>query len=155
MTHQSKSRLLSFYRSQRPLKIESAISRVLSRTIIYLGCQLPDTSSDLPGKSASNLILPLFGLAAGGVYQAGQSPDLWCALTAPFHPYLAQRGGLFSVALSLGSPPLDVIQHPALCSSDFPQTTPFGLLPAIVVLTRSQTLIITRNNPRSMGIFPA
>ena len=32
----------------------------------------------------------------------------------------AFAGGLFSVALSLGSPPLDVIQHPALCSSDFP-----------------------------------
>src|SRR5882672_303350 len=64
----------------------------------------------------------------------------WCALTAPFHPYhgtacgllsaawrqatsghAARRpGGLFSVALSLGSPPLDVIQHPALWSPDFP-----------------------------------
>src|SRR5215831_2276499 len=64
----------------------------------------------------------------------------WCALTAPFHPYQALRaaglpaarlpatscrsarrpGGLFSVALSLGSPPLDVIQHPALWSPDFP-----------------------------------
>lgn len=30
-------------------------------------------------------------------------------------------GGLISVALSLGSPPLDVIQHPALRSPDFPQ----------------------------------
>ena len=30
------------------------------------------------------------------------------------------RGGLFSVALSSGSPPLDVIQHPALRSPDFP-----------------------------------
>ena len=29
-------------------------------------------------------------------------------------------GGLFSVALSLGSPPLEVIQHPALWSPDFP-----------------------------------
>ena len=29
-------------------------------------------------------------------------------------------GGIFSVALSLGSPPLDVIQHLALRSSDFP-----------------------------------
>ena len=33
-------------------------------------------------------------------------------------------GGLFSVALSLGSPPLDVIQHPALWSPDFPPFTP-------------------------------
>jgi len=29
-------------------------------------------------------------------------------------------GGLLSVALSLGLPPLDVIQHPALWSPDFP-----------------------------------
>ena len=57
----------------------------------------------------------------------------WCALTAPFHPYQTRctavirsvhgPGGLFSVALSLGSPPLDVIQHPALRSPDFPPPT--------------------------------
>ena len=57
----------------------------------------------------------------------------WCALTAPFHPYQARctlashsvcgPGGLFSVALSLGSPPLEVIQHPALWSPDFPPPT--------------------------------
>ena len=54
----------------------------------------------------------------------------WCALTAPFHPYQIRYaavtrsahgpGGLFSVALSLGLPPLDVIQHSALRSPDFP-----------------------------------
>jgi len=32
-----------------------------------------------------------------------------CALTTPFHPY--QIGGIFSVALSLGLPLLEVIQH--------------------------------------------
>tara|TARA_B100000524_G_scaffold99640_1_gene47728 strand:+ start:34 stop:225 length:192 start_codon:yes stop_codon:yes gene_type:complete len=32
-----------------------------------------------------------------------------CALTTPFHPY--QTGGIFSVALSLGLPPLEIIQH--------------------------------------------
>ena len=37
------------------------------------------------------------------------SPKLRCALTTPFHPY--QNGGIFSVALSLRSPSLDVIQH--------------------------------------------
>ena len=31
----------------------------------------------------------LFGLAPGGVCQASPSPDCWCALTAPFHPYPA------------------------------------------------------------------
>ncbi len=60
-------------------------------------------------------------------------PDPRCALTAPFHPYLpsqlallrhgrpeglprqspegAEAGGSFSVALSLGLPPPDVIRH--------------------------------------------
>ncbi len=39
-------------------------------------------------------------------------PETRCALTAPFHPYLPRReGGSFSVALSLGSPPPDVIRH--------------------------------------------
>jgi hypothetical protein len=33
------------------------------------------------------------------------------ALTPPFHPYPAKPGGLLSVALSLGSPPPDVIRH--------------------------------------------
>ncbi len=47
----------------------------------------------------------LFGLASSGVcraparYRAGR-----CALTAPFHPYQARPGGLFSVALSRGRP---------------------------------------------------
>ena len=42
-------------------------------------------------------------------------PETRCALTAPFHPYSptpkAKAGGSFSVALSLGSPPPDVIRH--------------------------------------------
>ena len=49
-----------------------------------------------------------------------------CALTAPFHPCPSQQaaaGGLLSVALSLGSPPPDVIRHrismePGLSSPD-------------------------------------
>src|SRR6516225_9199528 len=56
--------------------------------------------------------------------------DRWCALTAPFHPCpqrateaAAPVGGLLSVALSVGSRPLGVTQHPALWSSDFPRAT--------------------------------
>ncbi len=33
------------------------------------------------------------------------------ALTPPFHPYHLKGGGLLSAALSLGSPPPDVIRH--------------------------------------------
>ncbi len=41
-------------------------------------------------------------------------PATRCALTAPFHPYPSaknQTGGLFSVALSLGSPPPGITRH--------------------------------------------
>ena len=54
-------------------------------------------------------------------------PGRWCALAAPFHPCLCTAcraiGGLFSVALSCGSPRLAVSQHPALWSPDLPQPT--------------------------------
>src|ERR1700761_6901247 len=46
-------------------------------------------------------------------------PEVRCALTAPFHPYHF-RGGLFSVALSFGSPRPAVDRHLALWSPDFP-----------------------------------
>jgi hypothetical protein len=38
-------------------------------------------------------------------------PEARCAFTAPFHPCRSEFGGLFSVALSLGLPPPDVIRH--------------------------------------------
>lgn len=49
-------------------------------------------------------------------------PATRCALTAPFHPYLdsKKRGGIFSVALSVGSHPPGVTWHLALWSPDFP-----------------------------------
>ncbi len=66
---------------------------------------------------------PLFDLAPGGVYLAGRSPDRRWALTPPFHRCRDRvgRGCVLSVALSFGSPRLDVIQRPALWSPDFPQ----------------------------------
>lgn len=112
--------------------------------IIPLEHTLPHASSDLTRRHrASNPyptcshtrgksgIASLFGLAPGGVYRA---PDVTTG-TGALLPHrftltslreeAARRspsvsGGLFSVALSLGSPPLDVIQHPALWSPDFP-----------------------------------
>jgi hypothetical protein len=38
-------------------------------------------------------------------------PETRCALTAPFHPYRGNPGGILSVALSLGSPPAAVSRH--------------------------------------------
>jgi hypothetical protein len=46
------------------------ISRVLSWTIINLGCLSPGTSSNLPESSAGRTIGSLFGFAPGGVYRA-------------------------------------------------------------------------------------
>src|SRR5712692_3073791 len=47
-------------------------------------------------------------------------PDLRGAIIRA--PYIIRIGRYVSVALSLRSPSLDVIQHPALWSSDFPRT---------------------------------
>ena len=83
---------------------------------------LPPPQAAYPGISdgqPSNI--PLFGLAPGGVYQA--SPVTRTAGALLPHRFTltpTQRGGLFSVALSRGSPLVDVIHHPALWSPDFP-----------------------------------
>ena len=73
-------------------------------------------------------MLPYLVLLRVGFTLPPVSPPARCALTAPFHPYLASsrilsaraRGGLFSVALSVGSRPPGVTWHPALWSPDFP-----------------------------------
>ena len=90
---------------------------------IPLGTTLPWPSSSQPGGGAGHPIASLFGLAPGGVYRAGLVTQAAGALlphrftlTAPY-----RRGGLFSVALSLGSPPVAVSDHPALRSPDFPR----------------------------------
>jgi len=44
-------------------------------------------------------MVPLFGLAPGGVYLAIQSPECWWALTSPFHPYLQRRSEFGKVIL--------------------------------------------------------
>ena len=101
--------------------------------IIPLGHTLPHASSDRTQRHrASNSyptfshlgdkrIASLFGLAPSGVYQA-LSVATGTGALLPHRFTLTEHwpGGLFSVALSLGSPPLDVIQHPALWSPDFP-----------------------------------
>ena len=69
---------------------------------------------------ASRIAL-LFDLAPGGVYRA--DPVTRAAgelLPHRFTLTAREGGGLLSVALSMGSPPLAVSQHPALRSSDFP-----------------------------------
>ena len=66
------------------------------------------------------LSLPIWSCFGWGLPSRSVLPPARCALTAPFHPYL-QAGGLFSVALSVGSRPPGVTWHPALRSPDFPR----------------------------------
>jgi hypothetical protein len=123
----------------------------LSAVVIYLGRASPHASSDQPEREAGHLISLLFDLAPGEVCQASRSPDFWCALTAPFHPYrltCVSLGGVFSVTLSVGSPLLRVTKHPALWSPDFPQSPrrtprPPGLLRRLICVVRSPLVRLT------------
>jgi len=95
-----------------------------SRTTVADGLKQPDpgTSNGPPSS------VPLFGLAPDGVYRA---PDVAAGSGELLpHPFtLIRRGsmswadGLLSVALSLGSPPVPVKNHPVLRSPDFPLPT--------------------------------
>ena len=83
--------------------------------------------------------MPLYGLASDGVYPARPVTRPAVRSYRPFSPLPdSLPGGLFSVALSLGSPPLDVIQHPdpvkpGLSSTSFRQQ-PSGYLLRRLVL---------------------
>ena len=67
----------------------------------------------------------LFGLAPGGVYHAASCYQLRGALLPHHFTLTCKAGGIFSVALSVGSRPPGVTWHPALWSPDFP---PFRLM---------------------------
>jgi len=98
------------------------ISRVLSWTAIHLGCTSPYTSCDLPEDDADHAIVPLFGLAPGGVYPATAVTNGAVRSYRTISPLPAPKclGGIFSAALSVGSRPPGVTWHPALRSPDFP-----------------------------------
>jgi len=105
------------------------VSRVLSWAIIHLGMLSPAPSSDLPEDIAGHDMVFLFGLAPGGVYQATCCYQLRGALlphhfTLTCHTNESGTGGVFSVALSVGSRPPGVTWHLALWSPDFPPSRP-------------------------------
>ena len=62
---------------------------------------------------------PIWSCSGWGLPSRSVLPPARCALTAPFHPYQFP-GGIFSVALSVGSRPPGITWHPALWSPDFP-----------------------------------
>ena len=111
------------------------VSRVLSRPLvryqgavmaIHLGRPLPNASMRPTRAAARRLArhhriaprcLPLLlGLAPGGVFPAaavaGGAVRSYRTVSPLPRQYTTRRGGLFSVALSLGLPPPDVIRHP-------------------------------------------
>jgi hypothetical protein len=107
------------------------ISRVLSRATIPLGCTSPCTSSDLPGSPCGPHVAasraarsPIWSCSRWGLPCRRVLPPARCALTAPFHPcrhepHGSRLGGLFSVALSVGSRPPGVTWHLALGARTF------------------------------------
>jgi hypothetical protein len=69
-----------------------SVSRVLSRTIIHLGCLLPNTSSNLPAYGLqTNHVYAYLVLLRVGFTLPRWLPNARCALTTPFHPYPFRR----------------------------------------------------------------
>ena len=90
---------------------------------IHLDTPLPGASSGLPAGSgeqpsgactAATRLQPSWPCFGWGLPSHSGHPKRWCALTAPFHPYHREGGGLFSVALSRELPRIAVSNHPAL-----------------------------------------
>ena len=68
-------------------------------------------------------VFPYLALLRAGFSVPSPLPSTRCALTAPFHPCrraCARLGGVFSVALSVGSRPPGVTWRRAIWSPDFP-----------------------------------
>src|SRR5262249_8471301 len=93
---------------------------------IHLGRNLRSASCNQPGRlvrKPTGIGFPLPRRPYSVLLPVGFAvplllPRARCALTAPFPPYPCgpspvPRGGLLSVALSLGSPPPEVIRHRA------------------------------------------
>ena len=98
------------------------MSLPLGRAVtIYLALPLLEDSSDQPGERPGVLnslysVLLRMGFARPAIHiAAGELLPRHFTLILPF-----PEGRYVSVALSVGFPHLDVIQHPARRSSDFP-----------------------------------
>src|SRR6476469_244886 len=97
------------------------------------------------GKPENRKRRPYLVLLPVGLALPDSLPKPRCALTAPFQPCLCLSaiGGMFSVALSLESPPPDVIRHrvsvePGLSSRFLRNERPSGhLTPSICVIPGS------------------
>ena len=120
------SRCLNFRLMQ-----SKTISRVMSCVIIYPMELSPVPLSDPPENMTGSHIRFLFGLASDGVYMAFSVTRETVVSYTAFPPLPEKTWRYLSVALSLESPPPDVIRHPALRSPDFPRLNPFVCSAAI------------------------
>ena len=83
---------------RRGVCVESSrsISRVLSRATIHLRQLSPVACSDLPESTAGHGIrIPIWSCSRWGLPSPPLLPATRCALTAPFHPYPANRAVYF------------------------------------------------------------
>ncbi len=101
-------------------ELSQPVSRVLSWTIINLGCFSQNTSSSLPEPSTGRAIRFLFGLTPSGVYRAKLVAKLAVRSYRTFSPLPPESGGLFSVALSVDLHRPGVTWRFTLWSPDFP-----------------------------------
>ena len=100
-------------------------------TAIYLAPQLLAGSSRLLG-TVGQTLCPSTALLRDRVYIVEPMlPWAGCALTAPFHPYLAMQGGISLLHLSWGFPRRALPVILALWSPDFPHLEPFGFHPRL------------------------
>ena len=106
-------------------ELSKTISRVMSWMIIYLDQMSPPDSSNLPESQRATVCF-LLGLASDGVYICLSCYQQSGSLLHHHSTLTSQGWRYISVALSLESPPPDVIWHPALWSPDFPHLRPFG-----------------------------
>ena len=122
-----------------------SVPRVSGWMAIHLGRPLPDASRDRPGRQRGNAprrhrcrrTAPTWSCSWWGLPCRFRCRSRGALLPHPFtltsRHRDAERGGLLSVALSLGSPPPDVIRHhisvePGLSSPWFPRERPSGHL---------------------------
>ncbi|VAX21197.1 hypothetical protein MNBD_NITROSPINAE04-1504 [hydrothermal vent metagenome] len=109
------------------------VPAVTQATTIHLAAPLPTRSSAAYPETSGEqplIVVSLFGLAPGGACRADDVATIAVSsyLTiSPLLPVVKPVSGIFSVALSLGSPPLSVRERLALWRPDFP---PAKLAPA-------------------------
>ncbi len=96
-------------------KRRRSVSRVLSRIVIHLGLPSPTSSSDLPERQADRLnTRPIWSCFRWGLPRHRSYLRRGALLPHHFTLTPLTRGGIVSVALSIGSRRPDVIWHRVL-----------------------------------------